>query len=111
MEIVYHKNTITTFYIFDDHIDRIFPLFANTDIYKLVHNNYITELTCTKGKNRLDNISSEFEINWKNILRLIFNIVDVMNSEFEKTIEGNVHIVEPTKFEYHITNKFVYDST
>jgi hypothetical protein len=110
MEIIEKKNKLHIPYVFNEHIERVYYYFTNTDLYQVMHQRFMWEFRCSMGINKLDSLGSEFEFKWRPNITAHFRIVDVINTPHEKSINCYYFNVIPTEFKYHLIYRFHYST-
>jgi hypothetical protein len=105
MDSLQTTDNIALNYIFYDQIERVFEIFTNPEHYLATHQPFMSQLQCTKGKNRFDGKFSEFSCLWKN-MNNYFKIISVEDSPHTKVLTWCCTMKEKFEVSYTLIYTF-----
>jgi hypothetical protein len=87
VQILWNERKIRRTEIYNIPLNTLYRLFIDPIQYKNIFSNYITQLECISGINRLNNPSSIFKMMWKGVVKSYFKIVEPIEEEYYKNIK------------------------
>jgi ribosome-associated toxin RatA of RatAB toxin-antitoxin module len=101
---------VRTCHVYEDHIDRVWEVFTNTEIYNSILGNYVLDMKTTKGKSYAD-VGTRAEFRCAKLNEIIKKRVkDVENLPETKKIVFDMLITSPFEFKYLMIYTFYWNT-
>jgi ribosome-associated toxin RatA of RatAB toxin-antitoxin module len=103
------KPKLIFYYVFKDHIDRVWDCFKSPEIYVEALKQQANTMTITKGSDYSE-VGTTVEFNWKNEIFNVFEVKEVINTKNYKMNKLYSTKLEPLDFKYTYINHFYWNT-
>lgn len=103
------KPKLIFYYVFKDHIDRVWECFTSPEIYSAALKQQADSMNIIKGSTYSE-VGTQVEFNWKNEIYSIFEVKEVKDSKNYKMNKLYSIKLEPLDFKYTNINHFYWNT-